>query len=596
MIQLQKILLKTFFLAILLLNSASAQYSQHDSSEIYITETDIITDGELSSLPLLKLLQTQSNRTYDPEILLKNISRDSTAILDFSRSEGFHFAEVSVKRIKENSSENIHFILHEKRRVLLDSITILLKENISNEPFKSITEDYRGEIYNEENFQNLLKEIVTEVEKNGFPYAAAQVENVSIDTAFKASVIISLNAGPQALLKEVKIEGNSETDSAIISRLAAIPFGEYYTPRTSEAVGRRLRRSGIFSSVENPGPYLDENGNAGLLLKVTEGAQNTIDGILGYSSAQNQTKGGISGFLNIQFRNLFGTARRFNFRFLKDQTESQEIEAGYLEPIFFSLPFSLGADYFLRQQDSTFSRSKITIYSGFNLSDFLYGTVFGFYNSISPASINTLGFTVFKTSELGLKAEISYDSRDNFINPTDGVFYSANISTSRKNILGPQQFIDSLKPQLVTQRRTTELRASLFLPVLKRQTAVFHANFLQIDGEELEESELLRIGGRTTFRGYAENQFLTNQALWGGLEYRLLLSEKSFVGAFFDGGNLASPDFLKRFSVNYPKFLFGYGINGQIETPLGLILLTIGLGRGDSFQQAKVSVGLRTDF
>jgi outer membrane protein assembly factor BamA len=587
---------KTFFFFFFLAFSTSAQSLKKDSTEIFIAEIDITPNGEISSLPLLKIIETSEKTNYSSQGLLKTLAHDSAAILDFVRAEGFHFAELSIQQTGENSFKTIHFILDEKKLVRFDSIQILLKENSFQESFKSIIEDYQDEIYNEENFQILLKELVAEVEKKGFPYASARVENVTIDTTFKAHVMIALQTGPQALLKEINIEGNTETDSVIISRLAQIPFGEYYTPRTSEAIARRLKRTGIFSKVDLPEPYLDENGDAGLLLKVTEGNQNTIDGILGYSSSQNDAQGGISGFVNIQFRNLFNTARRFNFRFLKDQTSSQEIEAGYLEPIFFSWPFSVGLDYFQRQQDSTFSRSRFTVHSGFNLSDFLYGTVSGFFNIISPASVNSLGFTVFKTSEIGLKAEISYDSRDNFINPSDGVFYSANISTSRKNILGPLQFVDSLKPQLVTQRRATELRAQLFHSFFKKQVAVFHANFLQISGDELEESELFRVGGRTNFRGYAENQFLTQQALWGGVEYRLLLSEESFVGIFFDGGNVASPEFLKRFSGDYPQILLGYGMNGQIETPLGLILLTIGLGRGDSFQQAKVSVGLKTDF
>jgi outer membrane protein assembly factor BamA len=588
--------LKTIFAIFFCAFSALAQSFKSDSAQISVAKIDIISDGEIATLPLFKNLLLKEKNSYSPETFLKIISQDSAAILDFAHSEGFHFAKLLVTQSGENSFKNINFILHEKLPVRLDSITILLKENTLRESFKNIDSDFKNEIFNEENVQNLLKEIVSDIEKSGFPYASARVDNVKIDSGFKANVIIAVESGPQAFLKEIKIEGATETDSTIISRLAQVPFGEFYTPRVSEAVARRLKRTQIFSNVELPEPYIAENGDAGLLLKVTEGAQNTLDGILGYASEQNGVVAGVSGFVNIRFRNLFGTARRFNFRFLKDQTSSQEIEAGYLEPIFFSWPFSVGAEYLQRQQDSTFSRSRSTVFSGFNLGDFFYGTVSGFYNTIAPSAVNVLGFTVFKTSEIGLRGELSYDSRDNFVNPADGVFYSANISTSRKNILGPQRFVDSLQPQLVTQRRSTELRAQLFHSFFKKQVVVFHANFLQISGDELEESELFRIGGRANFRGYAENQFLTQQALWAGAEYRLLLSDESFIGVFFDGGNISAPNFLKRFSVDYPQFLFGYGINGQVETPLGLILLTIGLGRGDSFQQAKVSVGLRTDF
>ncbi|HYF03964.1 MAG TPA: BamA/TamA family outer membrane protein [Patescibacteria group bacterium] len=568
-----------------------------DSSGIFIAETDIVTNGEISTLPLFKTLTLREETSYVEKNFLKVVSEDSLAILEYARKEGFHFSRLFVVKTGKPDFLKVTFRLDERSQVRFKDIIVAGAENLFDNTFlQSIANNFHNEAYTSQNISRLLEELVSETEKLGYPYASAQIENVVIDSFFTAGLTVSLHPGQRALLKEVRITGNSQTDSVVIVRLADIPFDEYYSVQTAEAIARRLKRTGIFLKVETPEPYITESDAAGLLINVTEGSANSIDGILGYASADGGNSGGVAGFVNIRFLNLFGSARRFNFRFLKDQTQSQEIEAGYREPLFFSLPFSLGAEYFQRHQDSTYTRSRFTVLSQFNLGDFLYGGVSGFLHSISPSAVNILGFTVFRTSEVGLRGEISYDSRDNFINPTDGVFYVANLSTSRKSIFGPQRFVDSLKPQLITQRRATELKASVFHSFLKKQTAVLHLNFTQLAGDELEESELFRIGGRENLRGYTENQFVTQQAFWGGAEYRLLLTERSFVGVFFDAGNLASPNFLKRFSIDYPDLLYGYGLNGQIETPLGLLLLTIALGRGDSFQQAKVSVGLRTDF
>ena len=115
---------KTIFLALFLLNHASAQLLKSDSADIYIAEIEISTDGEIASLPLFKKLVLKKNSSYSPENLLKTLTLDSVGILALAREEGFHFAELSVEKSGENSFKTIRFILHEKKQVRFGEIRV----------------------------------------------------------------------------------------------------------------------------------------------------------------------------------------------------------------------------------------------------------------------------------------------------------------------------------------------------------------------------------------------------------------------------------------------------------------------------------------
>ena len=52
-------------------------------------------------------------------------------------------------------------------------------------------------------------------------------------------------------------------------------------------------------------------------------------------------------------------------------------------------------------------------------------------------------------------------------------------------------------------------------------------------GPFFEESDLYRLGGTNTLRGYRENQFLGSRIFWSNLEYRFLLTQRTFAFRIF---------------------------------------------------------------
>jgi outer membrane protein insertion porin family len=117
-----------------------------------------------------------------------------------------------------------------------------------------------------------------------------------------------------------------------------------------------------------------------------------------------------------------------------------------------------------------------------------------------------------------------------------------------------------------------------------------------LKGSFFENSDLFRLGGTNSLRGYREDQFLGARILWTNLEYRLLLTRRTFAFLFFDTGYYLREADVERNILKSEDFLYGYGLGLNIETGLGVLGVSFALGEGDSFSDGKIHFGLVNEF
>ena len=155
--------------------------------------------------------------------------------------------------------------------------------------------------------------------------------------------------------------------------------------------------------------------------------------------------------------------------------------------------------------------------------------------SIIPSESLANIFTVYNSSSLLTGLNLKIDTRDDPYAPTEGILFSNTYSFSRKRINGPQQFISpELKTNINLQRISIGL--DLFYSILSRQVIALKLNGRELQGSFFETSDLFRLGGTNTLRGYREDQFLGSRIFWSNLEYRLLLASRTYTYLFFDTG------------------------------------------------------------
>ncbi len=135
-----------------------------------------------------------------------------------------------------------------------------------------------------------------------------------------------------------------------------------------------------------------------------------------------------------------------------------------------------------------------------------------------------------------------------------------------------------------------------YFSFFKRQSSLIGLHGIEIRSPRLETSDLFRLGGNNTLRGYREGQFLASRAAWCNVEIRYSLTRRSYAAAFYDFGYYRKPE---DDLYNIPAqegFLYGYGLGIRIETALGMFGVSYALGRGDSILEGKIHFGLINDF
>jgi outer membrane protein insertion porin family len=121
-----------------------------------------------------------------------------------------------------------------------------------------------------------------------------------------------------------------------------------------------------------------------------------------------------------------------------------------------------------------------------------------------------------------------------------------------------------------------------------------HARDFRSAGVEL--SDMFRLGGANTLRGYREGQFLGSRVLWSNLEYRLLQGQRSYAFGFVDFGYVLTPDRPEAGLTKSELNRIGYGLGIRLDTPLGLIGVSLAFGEGDTFSTAKLHIQLANEF
>ena len=159
------------------------------------------------------------------------------------------------------------------------------------------------------------------------------------DRGTQAQLHFRIYEGPKIRVGRIVVEGNTFTQSDVVTREINIHEGDILTYDKIDESTIRLNKFGIFSRVEIK--TLEENSNVSnrtLVVSVTE----RDPGVFRYGAGVNSSRGfSVRGFTGLSYNNILGTARGLNTRVELNYNVSQvhflenKIAAGYFEPFMF---------------------------------------------------------------------------------------------------------------------------------------------------------------------------------------------------------------------------------------------------------------------
>lgn len=565
---------------------------------------------------VIKSIDIQGNKYFDKNQYLNwvgiNINqRIFPGITDTIKSRislnliknGFHFFEI--QRVETDSldsaSVKIRIEVKEDNPTEISEIQFVDIDSTDIPFLQSSFEFLKGEILTQHDFELAVNGLLDHFEENGYPFTKVIIKSVilnkdSVNQKNFAVIKLAVEKGNLSRIDKVDIRGNTFTNENVIIRELRISKGEIYSQKRIDEFPKRINRLRFFEPVTTPQYYINSKGEGVLVIEVKEKQTNNFDGIIGYiPGTKENEKGYLTGLINISLRNLFGTGRAAALRWNKFGRNSQELELKYLEPWLFNFPFNIGLNLFQRIQDTTYVQRKFNGEIEYLATEDISASLILGTESVIPSERTIPVFTVFNSSIVTTGLNLKIDTRDDPYSPTSGLLFINSYSFSRKTINGPLQFITpSIKTKLDLQRIAFDF--DIFFNFFARQVLAFSVNGRELRGPSFENSDLFRLGGTSTLRGYREEQFLGSRILWTNFEYRFLLTRRTFAFVFFDTGYYLRNAEAERNILKAEDFLYGYGLGLNLETGLGILAVSFALGQGDSFTDGKIHFGLVNEF
>ncbi len=508
-----------------------------------------------------------------------------------------HIDSVSFRRSVDSSKVDITIFGSSGPQVRIGLIHIQ-SDSLNADTYRRRFTIRQGSVYREESIQKQLQDLLTVAAERGFPFAAVHVDSLLIRHDKKqtfADLKIALHEGPKVYIRNILISGNNYTHYNVILRELDFGAGDLYVESRVKRSEEILGRMGIFKKVDPPELLKAAADSVDILIRVREGNATTFDGVVGYipGPAIKSGKGGyFTGLIDLSFKNLFGTARRFTVHWKKSDALSDEFHLSYREPWIFGLPLHVGFGLARTVRDTLFMEWNTQA-----LFRLRFSSSFGLIAKLArkkvyPDSLASRDLRLPRSETVHAEFGLVYDTRDYPLNPRHGIFYRNSYTFGLKRLTGPTYLLKEDSLSRNENLHSLSLDAEGYVNFWKNQVAAVSAHLRQIRGRKLTVSDYYWFGGSRSLRGFRENQFRGSLVAWSNLEYRFLMGKNARIFIFNDWGYyLSSPG-----QADESQLLTAYGFGIRFDSPLGILGVDFGLARGENFSQGKIHFGLINTF
>ena len=565
-----------------------------------VDKIEVNTNSSISESEIISWTQTGKGLKIYKGILDSLKSR-----IAFNLSlKGFFNPEFEGSKLDFSAdSQKVNIVLNidEGEPTFISNVNFTSNDSLQLKTFLPVFQFLQGQVFDKNEIEEYINDALTRLENSGHPFAVFTITSVhfyydSTEDKNFTDLYIKLNTENESKIDKIEVQGNESTRDYVVIRELRIDPGEQYSQDKIEELPRRLNRLRFFEPVTTPQFYMDSDDNGVLLITVKERQTNNFDGIIGYVPPSNDNESGyLTGLVDVSLRNLFGTGRAAAFRWRKIDRNSQELELKYLEPWLFSFPINFDVRFFQRQQDTIYVQRTIAGGLEYLATEDVSAAVFVSSESTIPTLSEEPIFTVFNSTSLTTGVNLKIDTRDDPLAPRSGILFINSYKFSRKNINGPPEFITPGTETEINLQRF-EATLALFFELFRTQVIAFDINGRELRGPFFEESDLYRLGGTNSLRGYREDQFIGNRIYWTNLEYRFFLSQRTFAFLFFDTGYFLRNADEVRDIPKQEAFKIGYGFGINLETAIGILGVSFALAKGDSFSDGLIHFGIINEF
>ena len=499
-------------------------------------------------------------------------------------------------------------------------------ESVPADQLRGIVKVATGQPYYEPQVVVDRDAVMLEYRNRGFESADVVVRPAPTADGTRVDLPFEINEGPQTVVDHILIVGNTRTDQRVIKRELLLQEGKPLGLEDQIESQRRLSALGLFRRIRIDPLSHGTGTRKDVLVTVEEAAATTLSYGGGMEVTRRLRATGPSGearerlelaprgFFDIGRRNIGGKNRsidlytRVSLR-PSDPTDTDEGHGlfGFSEYRFVSTyreprVFGVNADLLLTaaveqgiRTSFNFARKGVNAEivrrwsPGLRTSArYSFGTTRTFDEKLSPDDQATIDRVFPQVRLSGVSAAVSRDTRDDVIDPTRGLFVSAEGTLDARALGGQVGFMKTYVQGFWFRQLPVKRRA-----VFATRLAVGLADGFPraVPGEakpieDLPASERFFAGGDTTIRGFALDSVGApntispttgfprggNAVIVMNGELRLAVWKDFGAALFVDGGNVF--DRVTEFDWGELRGATGFGL--RYRSPIGPIRMDIG--------------------
>ena len=523
---------------------------------------EAISASELAGRSLLR-----AGAAYSDSLLSGEVARIDSVCFSY----GFIGAAVRADTSVSRDSVDIRLTIQEGEPARIGTVSVSGADLIGEANARERVRPLAGRRFDPFILEESLRALLMYYNDSGYPYAQVWLTGFRyLPAASEVELTISISEGARARLARVVFEGIAKTDSSVALRTSRLEPGSVYGEKRIADALKYLRGAGYFESVGNPRLERRSSEAVDAIIPVKEiERSNFFQGALGFS----RRAGGayvLNGSIDLELRNIAGTGRLAHFDWLNDGERYSKLALKFREPFLFSSLASLDAELSQVIQDSTYIWNSGGLYFGIPLGPRVSIIAGAGADRNVPGSGDLLrgirerfrvGVSIAGSPKAALAAFVERAYRKSYFKGNRAERDAELLYRIEGSVVGSAWGNQSVYGRLVAE-------------------AVHSKGAIPL-------AELFPLGGARTLRGYRESQFRGERIVFANLEYRF--GDGGWLFLFDDAGA-----FYRRGEGWTARNGAGFGLRSQ--SPLGIVVLSFGVGERLSFEGTRIHISLVEKF
>lgn len=439
-----------------------------------------------------------------------------------------------------------------------------------------------GKAFKGERLAALKNSVLRYYEDRGFPFAVVSLKNLWIESD-SVTAVLDIEKNQEFRVDSIVVKGKSKIRENYLKNYLGIRTNERYNESKVSDISTRLREIPFVTETEKPQVLFHEN-KATVYVFLNKKRASQFDGILGIlPDNANPGEVLITGEIKLKLLSALNRGELIDLQWRKMQARTQNLNIHLAYPFLFNTPFGLDGTFELYKRDSLFLNLKgvigvqyhlvgndhIKVFADLRSTDVLARSTLRSAQTVNPDNVDS------RTQLYGFGYHMQ--RLDYRLNPRKGLDLYAEASAGNKKIvfdsdIGEERYAGLQENSL---QINAVLTANYFVPIPNRSTVMIGVKGGLMRSENLFESEMFRIGGLRSLRGFDEEAIYANMYAIGTIEYRFLLNMDSYIFIFADGAYYENRAVNRRIT-DRP---IGFGLGISFATKIGTFSLTYALGK-----------------